>query len=490
MLFQMNYADINGYFVRFGEVKSISILVKGDNCYGLVEFKTVEAAASALSNKIHCILSCDVEVKAAEPWRQPDHILNALHDDCLKEVFKHLNQQDLFNAADVCIRFNQHAKAAYAVNYKEVEMIFSFIDIEAMVRKFGQEISSLSVVSVGWASNNKRLLQTIIEHVSSKLEELKLSYISTDGNVAVNSTLTNLKYLELVDFHMENLRELLEACPQLKVIKMKHCQWNGRCFPIIKHLEEIQLIRNPSINDSQFVLFVVMNSSLKKLVLEHNHELNSVIIFGIIGRLFSNLVDLEIDQPFRDNCRFDLMVQNLGRLSSLKALKLNFNSMSVATLMRALAIKQVQIEQLKIINGDIDTDAINSMAQLNQMKTLELDDINGLIDEHVIALAKSLIKLQDLALNGSTANGISVSTLKKIVSHAPKLSSLTLNAASSLSIDLDDYNIILKAIQNRPDNVPLMVRVTSAGKVINVPENILRMNREWLSFAMLPVPRK
>lgn len=45
-------------------------------------------------------------------------ILVILDDDCLLEIFRQLDFEDLSNVASVCIRFNQNAKKIYSKNYR------------------------------------------------------------------------------------------------------------------------------------------------------------------------------------------------------------------------------------------------------------------------------------------------------------------------------------------------------------------------------------
>ena len=111
-----------------------------------VQFKDAESAISALNRgghrmHGHRIEDCKVNVRAAHLLCQPDlrresmdplwippdqdsptHILNALNDDCLQKVFKHLNANDLSSAAEVCVRFNQQVKCTFAQKYENMNL--------------------------------------------------------------------------------------------------------------------------------------------------------------------------------------------------------------------------------------------------------------------------------------------------------------------------------------------------------------------------------
>lgn len=55
-------------------------------------------------------------VKIDVAIEQESELLNILDNDCLREIFKYLTLLDLINAAEVCIRFNQHANDAFNEN--------------------------------------------------------------------------------------------------------------------------------------------------------------------------------------------------------------------------------------------------------------------------------------------------------------------------------------------------------------------------------------
>lgn len=59
-------------------------------------------------------------VTVADDWLQPDLqlILRILNDDCLREVFLHLDLVALTNVAEVCVRFRDVANEAFIQNFK------------------------------------------------------------------------------------------------------------------------------------------------------------------------------------------------------------------------------------------------------------------------------------------------------------------------------------------------------------------------------------
>lgn len=159
---------INGYFEQFGAVECVRFHEKDNFKYGFVQFKMAESAEAVLTNRSHRIANCYFKVKPADLWHQPDygkeplypipeqdsdlHILIALNDDCLREVFGYLGIIDLSNAAEVCVRFNQQAKDTFARKYKNLDLNRSQgnkkiirYQIDSLLQNFGSMIRSLKI---------------------------------------------------------------------------------------------------------------------------------------------------------------------------------------------------------------------------------------------------------------------------------------------------------------------------------------------------------
>lgn len=150
---------ISEFFGQFGKVKSVDIEQNGEAHYGYVQFETVEGASAALSCGMYRIANCNIQVKAAHPWQQPDLILNALPYDCMCPIFKYLNLRDLLNAAEVCVCFNKFATGEFKINHKDV-LGKELSDVEHIVSKFGSSIRSLEVSS-DWDRYDRETLQSI-----------------------------------------------------------------------------------------------------------------------------------------------------------------------------------------------------------------------------------------------------------------------------------------------------------------------------------------
>lgn len=161
-----------------------------------------KSAEAVLANRSHRIANCYFKVKPADLWHQPDygkkpvypipeqdsdfHILIALNDDCLREVFGYLGIIDLSNAAEVCVRFNQQAKESFASKYKNLDIdhfqsdeLITRYQIDSLLQNFGSMIRSLKIDASVLDSEIPFLC--IASQYLTALEQLELSnfYINT-----------------------------------------------------------------------------------------------------------------------------------------------------------------------------------------------------------------------------------------------------------------------------------------------------------------------
>lgn len=511
---------IKDYFERFGEVEKVRVHSKDTFQYGFVQFKTTDAAKLVLARSRHWIGNCSVKVKAADRWHQPDkaanpqfpppdfdsdlNILNALNDDCLRVIFKYLSMVDLVNAAEVCVRFNQHAQQAFSSKHKNVlinekSKIFArsmghdqrLQTLESMFRNFGTSIRSLTISPVCRDPDNilysthYQVLQMIEKHAARHLKELKLMDFQIRAKL-VQSTFSNIERLELIDCTMSNQKGSVVTASNLKVLHIEASEWKQRLInQQFNTVKEIHLIRNPNLTDFQLSHFVTSYPSLNKLVIRENDGLDRVGAIRLVGQRLQHLVELEIDQDFTNsNMReFQKSVESLSQLKCLKSLTLNFLDSSVEPLMKGLVANNVPIEQLTLKLGGITNDAIEAITKLKQIKTLELIDMEDLMDMQMVDLVKHLPLLQHFTLEGISADELNCSTLKDIVARGTKLSSIDLKSIDYvLSIEDDDYKTMLRSVQSRPQKVQLSIEVSGRGSVIDFDEELLQKNRDWLNI--------
>ncbi|XP_055316213.1 uncharacterized protein LOC129575964 isoform X2 [Sitodiplosis mosellana] len=239
---------VRKYFSIFGDVELVEIHYNRYNKFGsgFVQFKD-DAVCVLNHRREHCIEGCHFSVRAADMLCQPDfqrsfgpipeqdsasHILVALNDDCLHEVFKYLNTIELSCAAEVCVRFNQEAKITFARKYRNLDITYGSSltkrTAECLFHNFGSLIHSLSV--------NARLLESqsdflaLVSVQCTRLKELRLTYFNID--FVEQSDLRNkvrplfrlLQKLHLTNYpNLEDMQKFLTTCNELKVLRIEYC---------------------------------------------------------------------------------------------------------------------------------------------------------------------------------------------------------------------------------------------------------------------------
>lgn len=175
------------------------------------------------------------------------------------------------------------------------------------------------------------------------------------------------------------------------------------------------------------------------------------------------MLELELGE-LNEVDNLDEAFQTFGQLRALKVLKLDFYAESIAPLMHILATNKVPIEHLKLINGNINGYAIGQISELKKVKTLELIEMFGKIDDELmIELAENLPNLEEMCIREPPSESITTKGLKKMLTHAKKLSALSLELIDSVTIDVDDYKAMIKTIQSRANKFNLVIKIKGTG---------------------------
>lgn len=497
---------VKRYLEQFGEVESIYTCANkaGRHTFGFVQFKSSNAAKLVLSSTKHRYSGkYFFNVRVAYDGMQPDfeefkppqqdsprHILHALNDDCFRVIFKAFDVVDLSSAAEVCVRFREHAIIAFKSEYKQSldadygsEFMQHPDQFEVCLRNFGKEIHSLNINCDILRIKSINILKMINNHMPA-LKHLKLhNFYVSDKVQCVHPLFAKLQTLSLNDCHFAfGAEQLLVPCTQLKQLCIDGTDWDnnciGRSFP---QLEEFQLSACETIDGKEFKTFIECNSALKKLSVRDNDELESSSVVQWIAGL-KNLVELEIDVDVRKHLsKFVKCSLHLSELQSLQKLTLNNNCHNVTPLLTKLAEKAVPLTYFALKHGDIDSKGIQKMAELQKLNTIVLEDIDDLKDDHMVELAKGLPQLRAVHLLGSTAENITTNGLRTMLKNTNTLSHLILKEASSIaSIDNYDYRAMLKTVQDRPKQMKVSIELSGDGDKLQVSHQLMTANQEWL----------
>lgn len=471
--------QIKWYFQRSGVVNSVKIQQedKKSSHYGLVEFEMSEAAATVVtSGGKHQIGDCDVQVKAAAPWHQPDYILNTLNDDCLRVILSKLDQLDLANAANVCIRFNGLAKSVFSTKFKKLDLTnFNYEQEEKLLQTFGSVAHCIDIKGMNALAMANR-------YCSSMLKELTLRECAYDDQLSndlkFDLVFSKLETLSFIDLRrLSGLNDFLSACVDLKVLRIKRSSvdFNIPVWSQFTKLEEIQMNR---VRGDEHILnrIIAVNPNVTKLSVV---KCNFSTTFRDVVQNLPNLIELEVNENHRNDTNLAADFRSLGYLTALKVFKFNFNERSLSSLISVLTENpNISIEHLELTNARIDTIAIKAIARMKQLNILGLYGIHNLTEDHIIELTKNLgPQLKKLRCYSKIEN-LSTIGIRKMLSFATKLSLLELQS-TTITIDQDDYKPLLSTVQKRLEKTSLLIKLPWGGRnQIKVDETILAENRD------------
>lgn len=472
--------------------------------YGFVQFKNAADVEKVLMKSRHRIAhgngSCVIDVKAANLKNQPDYesimsnplmvppkqdapsnILNSLNDQCFYEIFRRLDLPDLVNIAEVCQHFNGQAKKTFSSSaYKQMNLTDTVYrdqpnKMKKVLRHFGADIQSLHIESVPRADTY--LLNAIHEYCTENLKELRLELFHIEEDApALRPLFSKLEKLELSNCKARiKLDQSMADCTGLQVLRFDSCdlEYDDECIGrTFMNLQEAYF-SHTNLSAEIFQHFIVSNPSIVKLSM--NQAFDEARALHLIGQNMPNLTELEfIESNYKSNFQEDVL--SIGQLHSLNVLQLHFNWYQAAPLLNALVTNNVPIKHLKMESVWIDDNAAENISKLNQIKILEIIGARDLTKGHLIEIAKDLHELQELRLISAT--DLTTVDLKKIVSNAGKLKLMKLRSCGDFTIEIDDYHEMLYSVQNRRENVNLLIEVESDGNTVNVPEEILNEHRQ------------
>lgn len=358
----------------------------------------------------------------SEPDQQSQSlIMNVLNDDCLREIFEkpELRVWDLVSLANVCKRFNVIARQAFAAKYdgKYDENGFTHIELwqmEELFRTFGQLITTIDLFEFDYPSADivvplmleqcknvthlkcrlffndtalklrslmPRLIDLTIECHDDIFDALfdsdtvyllqKLSY------KCLEPTLADVKLPHLIDFELISDRssqwkisnyEFFAVNPQLKVLKLKNCKFNGGIDRILEHLPNLE-----ELDDSQ-TCFESEKSETFACFAQLKHLKRYACYFRrfesisfILNALHEGQVNLEELSLYQILNRADNLIDALCRLKSLRKLGPcgGFSDQHFIRLVRELSNLQ-SIDVFSVHSGNVIPKILRQGKQLKE----------------------------------------------------------------------------------------------------------------------------
>ncbi|XP_037048143.1 uncharacterized protein LOC119082672 [Bradysia coprophila] len=423
--------------------------------------------------------------KSSSSLHSPVNIQTGLNDDCLQEIFGHLDTlTDFVNVAAVCQRFRQNAMHCYPLRFRRINISNdnrkSSVhphSISSCLRIFGHLIKSIDLICNNFDferddDNRKEynfiepskfrkidLLKLISDYCGDNLVELQISE-GTDVvfNISRSSQFQVLQRLLII--YTKNVR--LAAFKELKCLKLiANDSVNFDCvdyqFPKLTAIQ-FHLIR--VLDESLFIDFLTANPQIQNIRISGCQSLSSRILQNI-ENLQPNLQHLVYsttpgDVGIEDN------VLHLTKLANLKSLTVQ-GFHPIYNLINLLADREVPIEHLKISFSD----AVKAMSSLTKLRSLFVRFCDKETAYYLINNMPALKEIDKIRVEH-------LWDVIEILRTSKQLTVIDFIVVNEVNVDVNRYNSILNLVKNR---VKITVRTNGQ---LDVHQNILDLNAEWL----------
>lgn len=302
------------------------------------------------------------ELTTDQPLSQ--HILNVLNDDCLREIFLHLNQFDQYEVAHVCQRFRNVVLSAMPKHIKiTADNCTPLWKLDKIIRIFGASIQT-AYVHDSLGSDIPLLL--LLRYCKNLVELNAIVYLEPTAN-QMGATFARLRRLELQhDFPVDIL---FRPNAQIESISVRYV----RCLPSINF---------PNLRDFQVDIDVTQPPSTEQFFALNRHiEKLSIGFMQSYPPLscLTNLLDL---QELHVTTHWHIIADNVrafGQMERLHTLKLNFITGQIMALLQTIVDNGIQLKRLTLKKHidliDFDVGPIIEMDRLEYLKLDFGDDI-------------------------------------------------------------------------------------------------------------------
>lgn len=405
-----------------------------------------------------------------------------LSDDCLREVFAHLNESDLCSVADVCNLFRENAVRSARLKFKKLKLFPNApVKNYSKLRIFGASIEWLSFR--GWsASESRRLIEIVSQCCVGKLVKLELNNIVVTNEVAfVMRPL--LGRVQEVILEKLRFREILPKnlplwSPELLDLKCWQCDGETMRFIGIRQklpkMESISIIGDEHLENSDFTEFLKQNPQLKKLELHHCNNLDNSIFQTIAKHVpYIERMGFNASECFFTTNEKRKNIKYFGELSALKTLtfQLPEDYLYLTSIVHEIASANIALEFLAL-SGFIDMypdtigyeHFIGDITKFKNLKSLVLRDILDIRASQLIHIVKHLKELSLINLGLVNVPMMTQNDLLQLIRNAPKshefrLVSLLHSDLSLISIDVNTPGKLLDILEQRSDKTQLKLRL-------------------------------
>lgn len=421
----------------------------------------------------------DVEMMHLPPAQDsPEHILNALNDDCILSILRELtNLRDFLRATEVCTRFQENAKRCFRVLFKQVRVDDSYVtpysitvtDLPSFLPIFGEFMQSLEWLSKeNRNQDNINVFEMIAKH-SDSLNELMSLGQNLDFNTC--SKFKALEAMHITSGAIHNFQSHLKLkYLVLRQVKIKNIDWLTKPFPKLRLAEFFKI---DTLTDDVLIKFLAHNPQLRRLKLSVCENLTSAS-FEYIAKCVPNLryfTFASYTEHLLQN--FNEHVLHLTNLKHLRSLRITTRRFSARPLVEALVEKKTNITDLMIDGAD--TNLAESIQKLKSLKNLILI-APDMSEEILIDFVQQLPVLERII---TSCVALTPLGLIRILGQAQKLSTISISA-NHVTIDAEAYMRIFPLAKDR-----IKVFVAAHNGEIDLPTNqVTADHRKWLHIAI------
>lgn len=330
---------------------------------------------------------CIAESLKSPPDQQsPQHILNALNDDCLRTIFEsnNLTIDDLCSLGSVCSHFNTIASQVFARKYKDERRSRESLESDSLwkIEEYFRIASIMSIEHSDFSYVNAAPITGFIVKYCRNLKELQWTCGYGKSVIELQPIFDNLTHVTLWDVS-HHFTATLTSNASLEYLKISGMAANAKMpnlqLPKLIQLELDQLYQ--AADNESVELFVCLNPQLKSL------KIDSTVLdaFGFLRSAdhLQNLEQLHLVHP-AETCRGDAYSRydftEWCRLRNLKVLHLEGGGANIKRVLQAIIDTQASLDCLIIHDANFEAYPFTEIGQLHAVKCLKLCRI----DENIL----------------------------------------------------------------------------------------------------------
>lgn len=287
-----------------------------------------------------------------------------------------------------------------------------------------------------------------------------------------------LNNAEPVDFPLNSSLKHLEFqnCKQIdEGDDLSYRPWFARAFPCLQSVR----LNSTEVTDGSLAEFLELNPQLRQL--DAFSDNLSPDIFEDIGNYSTNIEQLEIRSDdfheYESSELYEKMV-HLSKLSKLTDFSIS-GHFPLDKLFQLFFENNTPLESFEVEMAVAETDnATATIPTIKTLKSLQCVCISNSDGKSLIDLVESQTTLQELAIVNMGGKR-TIRTIEKLLRVGKNLTNVHLSLGKQ-HFDLYDYNRILRLARDR---VKVRMVVASSSE-INVPADILKLNKNWLNIVL------